>query len=921
MLKRSLSVLLSFCILLAMMPIFSVSAQGEETLVFEEISYEEYMESVNLLEATEESGEETYEFDSQLLELIKEAWVAGEETLDIEDYSIDVSMRYELVEAARNEYEIECYLSLFSFLSGYSSNYLTNKLNSIKFTYEESEDTTFQQRYDAFFEIANKIKADLGTSSTDFEIALAAHDYLVLNCAYDETYSIYDGAIMFVKNTGVCQAYAQAFDMLMSFFDVPCVYVISSGMNHGWNLVNIEGSWYHMDATWDDPIPDTEGRIYYKNFLHDDASFEESYEHYGWDADGLTATNDEFEDLPRGTNSTQIYKDGYWYYVQDEALWRCDYNGNNPICLLSSVSCIAQYNGRIFLGIGKSIVEYDLATGEQDVVYTMVSKELGDWPDHSKVKIYSMQISFDGLLTYTCYTWAITKVENGTTSYTSKIIDGVSEIPLDETPAIVTNIQAYAVDDSTACLWWDEVEGADGYEIYRSTEQNGEYELIYSDLLPSYMDYSLSPGNIYYYKVRAINKLYNSAILYGKKSDVVIVSTEDLVFSGDCGEGITWEITQDDGLLTISGVGAMEDYVSSTDAPWFQSRGYISTVVIEEGITSIGDYAFSDFIRLESVEIPKSVTTIGEGSFYNCSSLNRIDIPLSVTTIEARAFEKCNSLEDVYYYSTLKDWENITIGSFNEPLENATIYVAIDYSNRDNIKVPAEEEELPDLEDGIFKPLDPPAINPYIQYLFSDDCSCYVYRVLEDGSYEILECEKNGENIFYAPSDLSATYELLTIDKNKPDTPQSFIFKVGEVNSYWTTYNYQFTTLTPCSFRDGVTYVPFRDIATAAGAKDISFNADTGEVTITNNYDMTFVLTMGETDCTYIYDGQTQDSTLNYAPKFIDHVCCLPVRDVANITFTNVEYIMSGDEGFVFVSNEELEQPDIANLIITYEAL
>ena len=84
---------------------------------------------------------------------------------------------------------------------------------------------------------------------------------------------------------------------------------------------------------------------------------------------------------------------------------------------------------------------------------------------------------------------------------------------------------------------------------------------------------------------------------------------------------------------------------------------------------------------------------------------------------------------------------------------------------------------------------------------------------------------------------------------------------------------------------------------------------------------MTFVLKMGETACTYTYGGQTYDSKLNYAPKFIDSVCCLPVRDVANITFANVQYESVNEEGYVFVSAAALAADEITTLVNAYEAL
>ena len=189
-----------------------------------------------------------------------------------------------------------------------------------------------------------------------------------------------------------------------------------------------------------------------------------------------------------------------------------------------------------------------------------------------------------------------------------------------------------------------------------------------------------------------------------------------------------------------------------------------------------------------------------------------------------------------------------------------------------------------------------------------------VVTALAAGSAVITASTSNGKTATCA----------VTVTKTEEPEPEpaaidAFIFKVGNVNAYWATYDYQFTTLVACSFRDGVTYVPFRDIATAAGAKDIKFDADAATVTITNSYDMTFTLTMGETDCTYTYDGQTFESSLNYAPKYIDSVCCLPVRDVANITFASVAYEEVDGEGYVFVSPEALTADEITTLVDVYE--
>ena len=121
--------------------------------------------------------------------------------------------------------------------------------------------------------------------------------------------------------------------------------------------------------------------------------------------------------------------------------------------------------------------------------------------------------------------------------------------------------------------------------------------------------------------------------------------------SGTCGENVTWTLDVD-GLLTISGTGAMFDYGSaySNSAPWGGSddkANRVKTVVINNGVTSIGNYAFYRCTGLTSVTIPNSVTSIGSLAFFGCKSLTSATIPDGVTSIGQDAFYNCKSLTSV----------------------------------------------------------------------------------------------------------------------------------------------------------------------------------------------------------------------------------------------------------------------------------
>ena len=118
-----------------------------------------------------------------------------------------------------------------------------------------------------------------------------------------------------------------------------------------------------------------------------------------------------------------------------------------------------------------------------------------------------------------------------------------------------------------------------------------------------------------------------------------------VVISGTCGGALTWKLDSK-GTLTISGTGAMTDYTKSGVAPWNKDCEEIRSVVIENGVTTIGEYAFENCTLLESVAISDSVAKIGKYAFSGCSALKRISLPDSIAQIGDCAF-RASGLEAV----------------------------------------------------------------------------------------------------------------------------------------------------------------------------------------------------------------------------------------------------------------------------------
>ena len=117
---------------------------------------------------------------------------------------------------------------------------------------------------------------------------LAVHDWLVRHVAYDQDDSraSHTAYGLFANATAVCEGYSQAFMLAMERLGVPCAIVRSEDMAHQWNMVCIDGTWYHVDVTWDDPTPDqgTQGDVSRKHFLRSDESMRE-LGYYGWTAE------------------------------------------------------------------------------------------------------------------------------------------------------------------------------------------------------------------------------------------------------------------------------------------------------------------------------------------------------------------------------------------------------------------------------------------------------------------------------------------------------------------------------------------------------------------------------------------------------------------------------------------------------------
>ena len=146
---------------------------------------------------------------------------------------------------------------------------------------------------------------------------------------------------------------------------------------------------------------------------------------------------------------------------------------------------------------------------------------------------------------------------------------------------------------------------------------------------------------------------------YGEDG-LCIYCGKNSAITGTCGENLVWSLNEDTGVLTITGSGAMEDYTSRSPAPWQEYDFYVDSVVLDDGITHIGDYAFYGLTWLdECPKLPENLQSIGMYAFKSLNITGDLVIPDNVTDIGSYAFNSCGLLTSVQFGSKVQ-----TIGDY-----------------------------------------------------------------------------------------------------------------------------------------------------------------------------------------------------------------------------------------------------------------
>ena len=232
---------------------------------------------------------------------------------------------------------INSHPEFISLSGGYTYWTSGSSITKIAFTYLTNAKEE-QQELDAALQ---EVKSKIDTSGmSDEEIVLAYHEYLTstVSYAYEDYFNGtiaanhgYDMYGALVKHSCVCQGYAETMFYLLREAGLSCAIASSENINHAWNIVKIRGNWYHIDATWDDPVWDMLGRSYHDYFL---VSFDTMNKNTlinhtkdrtdmvvsaQWGDTYTTAVDTTYESgkFWNGIEKAIFYKDGYWYSISE----------------------------------------------------------------------------------------------------------------------------------------------------------------------------------------------------------------------------------------------------------------------------------------------------------------------------------------------------------------------------------------------------------------------------------------------------------------------------------------------------------------------------------------------------------------------------------------------------------------------------
>lgn len=521
----------------------------------------------------------------------------------------------------------------------------------------------------------NSLIAELITDDmSDYGRARVLHDWLIYNANYDYTYSNYDAAGVLLYGTGVCDSYARAYLMLCTAAGLDCMYVSGTAgtgedqdtwESHGWNLVRLGGSWYHVDCTWDDP---NEGGY-------------ENHDYFCIDDDTMARDHrwNQPDDLFYQTGTVVPDAEGGEYEASTETTADYDF----------TFATIDAYNAAFdkMLSAGEyreNTIGLYTGSDDLDTVWTAFGEWLGPKVQElaNQDLLTAASRSYNGAFFIASISWTEPDdyIRIDEESMRVSIGEKATIVPSEYQPAAnAFTWQSSDPDVATVRAAYSESEGltaeitgvSAGTATITVTSADGLTDSLTVVVLPAYQpDFNLTltendagvqlawngvPGVTEYRVMRVVN---GTASTLTTTADTQIALTD---------EQLPADVLQQVYIVAVrEAAGAVAaTYTSETIGYGTLTINYAA--VLPAGTTVIGSEAFLGDTSLTSVYIPDGAQTISGGAFSGCTALEAVRIPSSVISIADDAFSGCPlKYAEVTEGSHADDW-------LSENLEHVTL--------------------------------------------------------------------------------------------------------------------------------------------------------------------------------------------------------------------------------------------------------
>ena len=486
----------------------------------------------------------------------------------------------------------------------YNVSYYGNNITGLILSYDINTQEELNSQINYINTEVNKIISLIPNGLSDLETAMFVHDYIALNFEYDLDYNNYDIYSLLRDKKGVCEAYTALFTYIMRNLGYEVSGVSSISINHAWSELKLGDSWYHVDTTYDDPVPDRIGEVRRNFMLVSDSGLEQHSNDYDYH---YTCTNTKYDTMS----------------------WKSNYRP------------FAYIDGKVYGIEGNNIVEIDLETGTSSDVYTIVNGFEDYWPANvpgsywpgcfSGLGYYNNLIIFNKsktIYTFDPFSLEVNEIysyegsdyiyrlfTNGSTLY-FYTEDNPNERDFVEYTLDLSSIIDFSLTDLTITKLPTKTE----YYVGETIDTTGlEAIATYSNAkTKDVTDYVSLSTNVASYGDTTITVTYT-------EDEVSVSDTFDIVvdFNYSCGSNVIWTYDSETKTLTLQGKGEMNDYEDLTSRPYDYYADQVENVVIGGGISYIGNNAFANFTNLTTITLPLSVNQIQDSAFEGDTNLEK----------------------------------------------------------------------------------------------------------------------------------------------------------------------------------------------------------------------------------------------------------------------------------------------------------